>query len=276
MLKAIREAKIHSSWINPDPAYEEALLQFIDALLSPSPDNVFLKDFEALQQKMSYLGMFNSLSQTLLKITSPGTPDFYQGTELWDFSLADPDNRRPVDFKIRQEMLKALEEENGDRTERLDRPGRRTSPELERRPDKTLCDLSSLELSKENIVTFLPRVLICLYRRGEFEEEYLRLRQAERGQNRFSHRPQVFNLLVPEPGRPAAGQGLGRFPNNHTRWKYPGHEFHNIFTGETAQVAERRGKKSAASQGSLRRFPLCPAGDVMKLYYESQSIQKPE
>jgi (1->4)-alpha-D-glucan 1-alpha-D-glucosylmutase len=59
------------------------------------------------------LGLFNSLSQTLLKITSPGTPDFYQGTELWDFSLADPDNRRPVDFKLRQKMLKALKKKMG-------------------------------------------------------------------------------------------------------------------------------------------------------------------
>ena len=75
--------------------YEEALLKFIDAVLLTSLINPFLKDFETFQKKVSYFGMFNSLSQTLLKIASPGIPDFYQGTEIWDFSLVDPDNRRP-------------------------------------------------------------------------------------------------------------------------------------------------------------------------------------
>ena len=73
-------------------------------------DDPFMKDFKAFQSRIAYFGMFNSLSQTLLKITSPGVPDFYQGTELWDFSLVDPDNRRPVDFKSRQASLKRLKE----------------------------------------------------------------------------------------------------------------------------------------------------------------------
>jgi (1->4)-alpha-D-glucan 1-alpha-D-glucosylmutase len=101
MLKAVREAKVNTSWISPNATYEEGLLEFVDALLSPSPENPFLWDFESFQEKISYFGMFNSISQTLLKITCPGIPDFYQGTELWDFSLVDPDNRRPVNFEIR-------------------------------------------------------------------------------------------------------------------------------------------------------------------------------
>jgi len=105
MLKAAREAKLHTSWISPNLAYEEVLLKFIDAILSNSHGNQFLRDFEILQKKVAYFGMFNSLSQTLLKITSPGIPDFYQGTEIWDFSLVDPDNRRQVNYSIRQKML---------------------------------------------------------------------------------------------------------------------------------------------------------------------------
>ncbi len=108
MLKAIREAKINTSWINPDPLYEDAITIFIDRILETNSGDEFLKDFNDFQKGISNLGMFNSLSQVLLKITSPGVPDLFQGNELWDFSLVDPDNRRPVDFELRQKMLKEL------------------------------------------------------------------------------------------------------------------------------------------------------------------------
>ena len=115
MVKAIREAKVNSSWMNPDGPYEKALLKFIDTIFSRSAANLFMKDFLPFQKKISYFGMFNSLSQTLLKITSPGVPDFYQGTEIWDFSLVDPDNRRPVNFDTRRRMLKGLKKRMAER-----------------------------------------------------------------------------------------------------------------------------------------------------------------
>jgi (1->4)-alpha-D-glucan 1-alpha-D-glucosylmutase len=108
MLKASREAKVNTSWINPNGKYEEALTAFVHAVLTPLKKNRFLKDFLPFQQKISRLGAFNSLSQTLLKIASPGVPDFYQGTELWDFSLVDPDNRRPVDYALRARLLEGI------------------------------------------------------------------------------------------------------------------------------------------------------------------------
>lgn len=111
MEKAIREAKVHTSWINPNTAYEDALNGFIASVLDRSTVNPFLSDFERLLQKITYAGMWNSLSQTLLKITSPGVPDFYQGSELWNLSLVDPDNRRPVDFAARSAMLEKLDRE---------------------------------------------------------------------------------------------------------------------------------------------------------------------
>lgn len=109
MLKAMREAKVHTSWINPDSHHEDAALYFIDMILKDSPENGFLPDFNAFQQLTAACGVFNSLSQLLLKITSPGIPDIYQGNELWDFSLVDPDNRRPVDFSTRMALLEQLE-----------------------------------------------------------------------------------------------------------------------------------------------------------------------
>ncbi len=108
MIKSAREAKVNSSWINPNVPYEEALAAFIDAILADDPGNEFLKAFMPFQEQIARCGAFTSLSQTLLKIASPGVPDFYQGTELWDLTLVDPDNRRPVDYRSRSDALAAL------------------------------------------------------------------------------------------------------------------------------------------------------------------------
>ncbi|MDY6835184.1 MAG: malto-oligosyltrehalose synthase, partial [Chloroflexota bacterium] len=102
MIKAVREGKTVSDWAAPNQDYEQALLLFIDHLFQ---SRRFLDDFLPFQKKIAHYGVFNSLSQTLLKITSPGVPDFYQGTELWDLSMVDPDNRRPVDYIQRRKAL---------------------------------------------------------------------------------------------------------------------------------------------------------------------------
>jgi (1->4)-alpha-D-glucan 1-alpha-D-glucosylmutase len=105
MIKAVKEAKTHSSWINPNEAYEQAVTQFIERTLTADGARRFLPPFLPVQQRVARAGMFNSLSQVVLKMASPGVPDFYQGTELWDFNLVDPDNRRPVDFARREAAL---------------------------------------------------------------------------------------------------------------------------------------------------------------------------
>jgi (1->4)-alpha-D-glucan 1-alpha-D-glucosylmutase len=108
MIKAVREAKVHTEWLKPDAAYEKAFASFIESILRPSESNDFFADFLPFARKISHFGALNSLSQTLLKIASPGVPDFYQGTELWDFNFVDPDNRRTIDFKKRLQLLDAL------------------------------------------------------------------------------------------------------------------------------------------------------------------------
>ncbi len=108
VIKAAREAKTHTNWLQPNEAYERALTNFVDACLDTSSPNEFLDDFLRFQGGTAYYGALNSLAQVLLKIASPGVPDFYQGTELWDFSLVDPDNRRPVDFSARRRLLEEL------------------------------------------------------------------------------------------------------------------------------------------------------------------------
>ena len=108
MLKATREAKVHTSWVNPHEGYDAAVRDFVLQLLADDDSDPFLTDLRALQQRVAYYGQFNSLAQTLLKLTSPGVPDTYQGAELWDLSLVDPDNRRPVDFAKRARLLREL------------------------------------------------------------------------------------------------------------------------------------------------------------------------
>jgi (1->4)-alpha-D-glucan 1-alpha-D-glucosylmutase len=110
MLKAIKEAKVHTSWVNPNEAYEKGVQDFIRRILDLDPDRHFLKDFEKFIPSIMRAGMFNSLSQILLKMTTPGVPDFYQGNELWEFNLVDPDNRRPVDYSTRQHLLLMLKQ----------------------------------------------------------------------------------------------------------------------------------------------------------------------
>jgi (1->4)-alpha-D-glucan 1-alpha-D-glucosylmutase len=112
MAKALNEAKINTSWIQPNEEWLAAMRDFIAKILDASPKNKFLPSFLPVVKEIARLGAINSLTQTLLKLTSPGVPDIYQGNEIWDFSLVDPDNRRPVDYKHRREMLAQLAQAN--------------------------------------------------------------------------------------------------------------------------------------------------------------------
>jgi (1->4)-alpha-D-glucan 1-alpha-D-glucosylmutase len=121
--KALREAKQVSDWVLPNEAYEEACKRFLHAALEPRADNAFLQELAGTVRRLTPAGMIKSLAQAVLRMTSPGMPDLYQGTDLWDFSLVDPDNRRPVDYAVRGQMLepagKALDAVEGWETGRI-------------------------------------------------------------------------------------------------------------------------------------------------------------
>jgi (1->4)-alpha-D-glucan 1-alpha-D-glucosylmutase len=117
MRKATLEAKVHTSWVNPNEAYDRAVKDFVRQSLDSRRKNRFLADLQAFQRRVAFFGRWNSLSQVLLKLACPGVPDFYQGTELWDLSLVDPDNRRPVDYPKRRAMLAGMKQ-------RMDSSGR--------------------------------------------------------------------------------------------------------------------------------------------------------
>jgi (1->4)-alpha-D-glucan 1-alpha-D-glucosylmutase len=113
MQKATHEAKLRTSWISPNAEYDAAVREFVIAALDDRPKNRFLAAFRGFHQLIVNWGLYAALAQTLVKLTSPGVPDIYQGQEFWDFSLVDPDNRRPVDFVQRRKMLARLGKDVG-------------------------------------------------------------------------------------------------------------------------------------------------------------------
>lgn len=112
MVKAVREAMVHTRWTVPNLDHEQALTTFVEAILEESAGNQFLQDFKTFATKIAYHGALNSLSQLVIKLSSPGVADFYQGTELWDLRLVDPDNRGAVDFAGRNRVVTKLHEAN--------------------------------------------------------------------------------------------------------------------------------------------------------------------
>jgi (1->4)-alpha-D-glucan 1-alpha-D-glucosylmutase len=109
MMKALREAKLSTGWMNPDAAYEKGVADFVRAVLEPADDNHFPSEFRQFVRTVLRPGMWNGLAQTLLKIGAPGVPDFYQGSELWNLNLVDPDKRQPVDYARRRCLLEQIE-----------------------------------------------------------------------------------------------------------------------------------------------------------------------
>jgi (1->4)-alpha-D-glucan 1-alpha-D-glucosylmutase len=240
LVKAAREAKVNTSWNSPNAAYETALSAFMDTVTAQGRVNSFLDEFIPFQKMIARFGVFNSLSQAFLKMVSPGVPDFYQGTELWDLTLVDPDNRGPVDYRVRVEALaglKAREEEIG--------------------PGKLIGELlASLEDGRIKLY-LMYRVLN--YRRGNrdlFDQgEYLPLEgQGVRGRSlcAFARRasgktviaaaPRFLAALAPEPGQFPLGEEawldsfLGLPEGSSGRYR-------NIITGEELSAIERAGKQ---------------------------------
>lgn len=253
MIKAVREAKTHSSWINPNSEYEDALLALVGRCLNISRSNPFLVDFRAFHRQVAVAGMLNSLSQAVIKLTAPGIPDIYQGCELWDLSLVDPDNRRPVDFADREQRLARLDDA-------FKQQGRGLAPELLQRWQdgtvKLFVTWRLLSLRREH-----PRVFeeasyipveavggraehVCAFLRGNGEMQVLTIaprliRRLLTGDNSI-HGERVWGdtaLLLP----PAARE----------------HEWVDLFTG-VALTAEDAGdgRRRIAMKDALQAFPV--------------------
>jgi (1->4)-alpha-D-glucan 1-alpha-D-glucosylmutase len=232
LLKAIKEAKTHTSWINPNPAYEEAMIQFVERLLDSSPRNRFLRDFETFQHRAAFFGRFNSLSQTLIKMTSPGVPDFYQGTELWDLNLVDPDNRRPIDFELRRRLLSELKARLGHPTPDLPALLAELLARAHTGQIKLYLIWRTLEFRRAHRELFTQGSYVPLYAKGSTSEHVCAFARLWKEQAAIIVAPRLILTLNRGAERPP----IGEEPWADTTLKLPkglvGKQWRNILTGE--------------------------------------------
>ena len=238
LVKAAREAKVNTSWISPNTAYEAALTAFFEDVMAGGR-GTFLDEFVPFQKMIARFGIFNSLSQTLLKMVSPGVPDFYQGTELWDFTLVDPDNRRPVDYRVRVEALaglRAREAEIG--------PGKLFGELLAGREDgrvKLYLIFRVLNFRREHREVFDHGEYLPLEGQGSKARHLCAFARRAKGSSVIAAAPRFLATLVPEPGQLPLGEevwldsflvlpegGAGRY--------------RNAITGEELSSVEHAGK----------------------------------
>ena len=225
MGKALHEAKLNTSWIQPNEEWDAAMHDFVRRILDSSPRSKFLPGFLPVVQEIARLGAINSLTQTLLKLTSPGVPDIYQGNEIWDFSLVDPDNRRPVDYKRRREMLESL-------------PASTPHELIQNWPDgriKMFLTQRVLQLRREHVDLFQRGEYLPLAANGTFAECCVS----------FARRLGTQWIVVIAP---RLASRIGFLPVGE-RWKDTALEFpetisfenaHNLFTCRELQINDRR------------------------------------
>jgi (1->4)-alpha-D-glucan 1-alpha-D-glucosylmutase len=243
MNKALREGKAHTSWVNPDQGYEEAMRQFVESILDRARPNAFLDEFLPFQRRVAQWGLWNALSQVVLKVTAPGVPDFYQGSELWDFTLVDPDNRRPVDYGTRATLVHTLQRALAECGPDL-RPLVRTL--LAERIDgriKLYTTMRALNFRRENRVLFHQGEYIPLEGHGSRREHLFAFARLHMEQAVVTVVPRLVSSLTGDAmtspvGLDVWGDTYVAVPS----WR-PDSPYRNLFTGErlsTQTVGDRQ------------------------------------
>lgn len=256
MIKAIREAKVHTSWINPREAHENAVRQFVHGILDRTTANPFLDDFFPFQEFVARCGMSNALSQLIIKMTAPGIPDCYQGTELWELSLVDPDNRKPVDFDLRAQMLaqcqRREEHEGEDRTVFVCRL-------LESWRDgriKLYLLQEGLRHRREHPAVYLEGDYVPLDCDGLHGTKVCAFARLHQEQAVVTVVPRLIADLVQASESPIQGQGLWQDTRiTVPSWKV-GSVYRNIFTGERLETVTQEGRQVLPVGLVLRDCPV--------------------
>jgi (1->4)-alpha-D-glucan 1-alpha-D-glucosylmutase len=232
------------------------LIKFIDAILSPSSSNYFLGDFETFQKKISSFGMLNSLSQTLLKITCPGIPDFYQGTELWDLSLVDPDNRRPVNFETRSERLAELKKKMEMAGSGLREFARDLVREWRDGSIKLYVTLKALHFRRKNPLLFREGSYVPLMGNGDLRDHLCAYARRRGEEVVLVAVPRFLTRLVKNPDEMSFGESVWGNSCILIPGEIPGKTFRNIFTGETLQRIEKDGEGALFLREVFSNFPV--------------------
>lgn len=263
MRKAAKEAKVHTSWVNPNQAYDEALLTFVSRGLD---DFLGREDFHRFRAKIAQYGIYNSLSQTLLKLTAPGVPDVYQGNELWDFSLVDPDNRRPVDYERRRQVLQALQEQIVAAGSDLLTVARELLNNREDGKIKLYVTHRALTYRREHPELFLSGDYIPVSAVGPRERHICAFARRYRNNAVLVVAPRLLAQVIPDPATPPIGPEVWC-----DSWALlpPGWNsrcYQNVFTGETVKALPTNGGLRLALGEVFANFPvaLLTAVDVVK------------
>ena len=249
--KATKEAKVNTSWVNPDSAYDHALSGFVDALLDAPADDPFLASLVAFVAPVIRAGRYNSLAQTLLKLASPGVADIYQGSELWDLSLVDPDNRRPVDFALRRRLLAELDAERDPAA-----LARRLAVDVDDPRGKLLVTSRGLRLRRELPALFIDGSYAGLPLRGPRENHAVALLRAGGGRTALVAAPRLTRALfgpdlrLPDDG--AAFDGTWALVPGER----PGAVFRDAFTGRTMALGAHDGQAALSLREAFAGFPV--------------------
>lgn len=260
LVKAAKEASLHTGWMHPAEDYDKAVADFVQGVLRGETTAEFLSDFLPLQQELARAGMLNSLAQVVLKIVSPGVPDFYQGTELWDLSLVDPDNRRPVDFDRRRQLLDDLEPLLQGASSLADSQRQRWLSELlERWPDgriKLLVTAAGLRLRRRDPQLFLGGDYLPLPAAGEAAEHLIAVARLATGRAAIAIAPRWVTSL----GKSAQPWPLGRTTWGETTLPWPadrpGAVLCNLLTGQRITPQQVDGQQRIVIAEALQRLPV--------------------
>ncbi len=239
MTKALREGKVNLSWVNPNPEYVQALEKFIDRMLYPGSEgrpNHFLTQIENFLPSVTFFGAMNSLSQTLLKLTAPGVPDTYQGNEIWDFSLVDPDNRRPVDFDLRRSMVEDLCTRMKDRGSL---PALCTDllAHFDDGRIKLWTTMRALNFRRENAHLFHSGGYVPLFGAGESADHVVAFARECNGQSVVTAAPRFAYTLMKGQVAAPLGSAWGETELTVTRDRA---DYENVFTGEVLKSSNAR------------------------------------
>ncbi len=262
MQKAIREAKVHTSWINPNEEYDAAVRRFVASVLDLGRRNRFLREFQPFQRRVAFYGRLNGLSQALIKLTTPGVPDLYQGTEFWDLSLVDPDNRRPVNYESRRRLLSELRNRmhvSGQRENRNSSLQGLTDELIASCGDgriKFFVIYCTLRYRRDHASLFARGAYLPLSANGDEREHVCAYLRTLENQTVVVVTPRLIVRLT---------GGLEELPHGEDVWKDarlelpPGHSglrYRNLFTGEVTSVMEKPGHAFLPLAEILRRFPV--------------------
>jgi (1->4)-alpha-D-glucan 1-alpha-D-glucosylmutase len=275
MLKASREAKVHVSWVHPNPPYDQAVRRFVAAILDrsapvkPAPGrlrrligaivaesggNPFLADFRPFQQRIADAGIYNSLAQTLLKLAAPGVPDIYQGSEAWTLALVDPDNRRAVDYARLGEDLRGIREALAAPAPGLGDLARSLLATKEDGRVKLYLTHRALDCRRRRARLFREGAYVPLEAQGARREHVIAFARRTEAETVVAVAPRFvarLRLSGPPLGAPVwAGTWLG-LPDTWTSGRY-----RNLLTDETVEVVTREGRPGLALEAILASFPV--------------------